>query len=85
MAQQKDTPLEFSQRGHKHAHIIPLPNAVRGGDVIGVDLKPTAVAEVDGVPVFECRYGVLNGQYAVKVEKILAVPQSENMLGDWNV
>jgi flagellar motor switch protein FliM len=27
---------------------------------------------VDGVPVMDCTYGVLNGQYALKVEKLLA-------------
>ena len=58
---------------------------MRKGDVIGMDIKPTLTAEVDGVPIFECRYGVLNGQYAVKVEKILAVSQKENSLGDDNV
>jgi flagellar motor switch protein FliM len=35
--------------------------------------------------VFECRYGTLNGQYAVKVEKLLAVPREDNHLGDPNV
>ena len=58
---------------------------MRKGDVIGMDIKPTLTAEVDGVPIFECRYGVLNGQYAVKVEKILAVSQKENSLGDDDV
>jgi flagellar motor switch protein FliM len=27
---------------------------------------------VDGVPVMDCSYGVMNGQYALKVEKLLA-------------
>ena len=58
---------------------------MRKGDVVDLDLKPSLTAAVDGVPIFACRYGVLNGQYAVKVEKILAVPQSENMLGERNV
>jgi flagellar motor switch protein FliM len=26
---------------------------------------------VSGVPVLECKYGVSNGQYAVRVEKFL--------------
>ncbi|MEW5943375.1 MAG: flagellar motor switch protein FliM [Pseudomonadota bacterium] len=42
------------------------------GDVISLDIPEAIVAEVDGVPVFECKYGVLNGQYALKVNKILA-------------
>ena len=58
---------------------------MRRGDVIGMDIKPTLTAEVDGVPIFECRYGVLNGQYAIKVEKIIAISQKENSLGDTHV
>jgi flagellar motor switch protein FliM len=55
---------------------------MRRGDVIPMDIRPNLVADVDGVPIFECRYGVLNGQYAIKVEKILAVSQQDNSLGD---
>lgn len=54
---------------------------LRVGDVIPMDIRPTLVADVDGVPIFDCRYGVLNGQYALKVEKILAVSQQDNSLG----
>ena len=46
--------------------------ALQAGDVISVDLPEVVVAEVDGVPVLECRYGVRNGQYALKVEKLIA-------------
>ncbi|WP_018152015.1 flagellar motor switch protein FliM [Leeia oryzae] len=45
---------------------------LKAGDVISLDIPEAIVAEVDGVPVLECRYGILNGQYALKVEKILA-------------
>jgi flagellar motor switch protein FliM len=55
---------------------------MKAGDVIGTDIPKTVVAEVDGVPVFECTYGTQNGQYAVKVDRILAVRQHENQLGD---
>ncbi len=58
---------------------------MKAGDVIGMDLKPTAVAEVDGVPLFECRYGVLNGKYALKIENSLAIQPHENSLGDEHV
>ena len=54
---------------------------LRVGDVIPMDIRPTLVVDVDGVPIFDCRYGVLNGQYALKVEKILAVSQQDNSLG----
>ena len=42
------------------------------GDVISLDIPEAIVAEVDGVPILECKYGILNGQYALKVNKILA-------------
>jgi flagellar motor switch protein FliM len=55
---------------------------MKAGDVIGTDIPKTVVAEVDGVPVFECTYGTQNGQYAIKVDRILAVRQQDNQLGD---
>lgn len=42
------------------------------GDVIGLDIPDTIVAEVDGVPLIECKCGVYNGQYAVRVERMIA-------------
>jgi flagellar motor switch protein FliM len=50
--------------------------------VIGFDLPDTVNAEVDGVPIFECNYGTLNSQYALKIERVLAIPQHENSPGD---
>ncbi len=50
------------------------------GDVISLDIPEAIVAEVDGVPVLECKYGVLNGQYALKVNKILAGADDESVL-----
>lgn len=45
------------------------------GDVISLEIPEAVVAEVDGVPVLECKYGILNGQYALKVNKILSTPE----------
>ena len=41
------------------------------GDVISLDLPEAVVAQVDGVPLFECEYGQKNGQYALKVGRVL--------------
>jgi flagellar motor switch protein FliM len=41
------------------------------GDVIDIDIPDAIAAKVDGIPVMECSYGVFNGQYALKVEKLL--------------
>ena len=55
------------------------------GDVIPIDIKPHIEASVDNVPIFECSYGTSNGQYAVKVEKTLAIAPSDNLLDENNV
>ncbi len=41
------------------------------GDVISLELPPSVTAEVDGVPLMECQYGVVRGQYALKVRRML--------------
>jgi flagellar motor switch protein FliM len=51
------------------------------GDVVSLDIPATVTAQVDAVPVFECRYGTLNGQYAIRVERVLH-PQDPNAAGE---
>jgi flagellar motor switch protein FliM len=46
------------------------------GDVISLNIAQPLVAEVDSVPVMECKCGVFNSQYALKVERLL--PASGN-------
>ncbi|WP_426110136.1 flagellar motor switch protein FliM [Massilia sp. PWRC2] len=46
------------------------------GDIIPLNVPEQIQATVDGVPVMDCTYGVLNGQYALKVEKLLANSES---------
>ena len=47
------------------------------GDVIPLDIPEFVTASVDGVPVMECRYGISNGRYALRMEKMLASGSSE--------
>lgn len=42
------------------------------GDIIPLNVAEFLTAEVDGVPVLQCRYGVQHGQYALKVERFTA-------------
>jgi flagellar motor switch protein FliM len=42
------------------------------GDVIGFEVPETILAEIDGVPIIECKCGVFNGQYAVRVERMIS-------------
>ncbi len=41
------------------------------GDVIPLDVTPMVNGNVDGVPVMECGYGTFNGQYALRVNRML--------------
>lgn len=45
---------------------------MRVGDIIPLQIPEFISATVDGVPVMDCSYGVMNGQYALKVGKLLA-------------
>ncbi len=42
------------------------------GDIIPINLPEKIVANVDSVPLMECRYGQQNGQYALKVERFIS-------------
>jgi len=57
---------------------------MKAGDVIPLAIPETVSAKVDGVPVMECSYGKLNGQYALRVEKLLTQASSE-LQGDEHV
>ena len=45
---------------------------MKEGDVIPLLIPEIITAKVDGTPVMECKYGVFNGQYALRVEKLLS-------------
>ncbi|SAL39809.1 flagellar motor switch protein FliM [Caballeronia arvi] len=45
---------------------------MRAGDVLPIDVPEQVVAKVDGVPVMECGYGMFNGQYALRVQKMIS-------------
>lgn len=52
------------------------------GDVISLAVPETLEATVNGIPVLDCKYGVSNGQYALKVERVRVPPPPDQ--GDGN-
>ena len=42
------------------------------GDIVPIDIENVVCVKIDSVPLMNCRYGVTNGQYALKVDKFLA-------------
>ena len=55
---------------------------MRSGDVIHLETGGNIVVQVGEVPVMECKYGASNGQYALKVEKMLAAAANNTSDGD---
>jgi len=47
------------------------------GDVVPIEIGDSVTVKVDGVPLMDCRYGVNNGQYALKIEKFVSLEQAE--------
>jgi len=45
--------------------------AMKVGDVIPITVPEPLCATVDGVPVMDCSYGKVNGQYALRIEKLI--------------
>jgi flagellar motor switch protein FliM len=46
------------------------------GDVIGLNMPESVVADVDGIPVLDCAYGVTDGKYALKVNRFVNAPEA---------
>jgi len=54
---------------------------LKPGDVLPVDIPDTILGEIDSVPVMECKYGILNGRYALRIERMLRPDQDANVGG----
>lgn len=61
-------------------HVLKMKN----GDIIPLEVGETIPVMVDNVPVMECKYGASNGQYALKVERMLATEPGEPLIGGKN-
>jgi flagellar motor switch protein FliM len=72
-----------AELGKNKMHLGDILN-MQIGDVIPLSITEEIEAKVDGVPVMQCRYGVFNGQYALRVEKLLRANSSEYIKGEPN-
>jgi flagellar motor switch protein FliM len=57
---------------------------MRNNDIIPLDVPEHVNVMVDGVPVMECKSGISNTHYALKVEKMLATETGEAINGGRN-
>jgi len=44
---------------------------LKAGDILPIDIPETVEANVDGVPLMHCEYGLADGQYALRVNNML--------------
>ncbi|HQR05009.1 MAG: flagellar motor switch protein FliM [Proteobacteria bacterium] len=51
--------------------------AMQVGDIVPLEMNDRIVATAEGIPVLKCRYGVHNGQYALKVEQFILQEEDE--------
>lgn len=52
------------------------------GDVIPLNIEESIEANVDGIPIMKCKYGLFNGQYALRVDKLLRSNSTEYIKGE---
>ena len=51
---------------------------IQKGDIIPIDIAEVVTATVDNIPVFDARYGVHQGRYALKIERVINRADDEN-------
>lgn len=70
-----------AQLGGSKLHLSEILN-MKVGDVIPLQISDEIEARIDGVPIMQCRYGVSNSQYALRVEKLLRANSTEYVKGE---
>ncbi len=56
---------------HSSLRLSDLLN-MKVGDLFSIDIPERVVAEVNGVPMFDCRYGIAGGHYALSIARVIA-------------
>jgi len=51
--------------------------SMQAGDIISLEIPKTISAHVDGIPVMDCHYGIMNGQYALRVNAMISPSEAE--------
>ena len=51
--------------------------SMQAGDVIPLEIPKTITVNVDGIPVMDCHYGIMNGQYALRVNAMISPSETE--------
>jgi len=80
--QLKDAEVEISAQLASTTVTLGQILKMKVGDVIPINIPEQIVAQVDDVPLMECRYGQQGGQYALKIERFIASDSQDQTLGE---
>ena len=69
--QLKDAEVEIAARLATTTLTLGQILKMKTGDIIPLNIPDKIVANVDDIPLMECRYGQQGGQYALKVERFI--------------
>ena len=80
--QLKDAEVEIAAR--LATTTVSLRNilSMKTGDILPINIPEKIVANVDDIPLMECRYGLQGGQYALKIEKFITPESDESAQGE---
>ena len=51
---------------------------LKTGDILPITIPDTIIANVDDIPLMECRYGQQGGQFALKIERFITPESDDN-------
>lgn len=82
--QLKDAEVEIAARLATTTVTLGQILKMKTGDIIPINIPEKIIANVDEIPLMECRYGQQGGQYALKIERFITPESEEAALGGHN-
>jgi flagellar motor switch protein FliM len=82
--QLKDAEVEIAARLATTTVTLGQILKMKTGDIIPINIPEKIIANVDEIPLMECRYGQQGGQYALKIERFITPESEDAALGGHN-
>ena len=76
--QLKDAEVEIAARLGTATVTLGEILKMKAGDIIPIEIGETILAQVDDIPLMECRYGRPGSQYALKIERFITPEGDDN-------
>ncbi len=80
--QLKDAEVEISANLATTTITLGQILKMKAGDIIPVSISDKIIAQVDDIPLMECRYGQQGGQYALRIERFMTQESDDIAQGE---